>query len=130
MEQPIIHVSQVNEFYMADPNSITGLKFHKNFSPGGLYFCGILVPWTKFFRTEISQIGHVKQYVISALFITKLGQRRYEIINIPHDFCAYHVPMRVNVGVSPYSCCVEARTIHYLSDRLKTRVLPYYKAKN
>ena len=37
----------------ADPNSTTGLKFHKNFCLGDRYFCGILIPWTKFFRTEI-----------------------------------------------------------------------------
>ena len=46
-----------NEFYMMDPNFTTGLKFHKNISPGDHYFCGIVVPWTKFFRTKIPLTG-------------------------------------------------------------------------
>ena len=49
--------SRVDAFYMADPNSTTGLKFYKNFCPGGPLFHGILVPWTNFFRTKIPLTG-------------------------------------------------------------------------
>ena len=54
---------------MTDPNSTTEPNFHKNFSLGGHYFRGILIPWTKFFRTKIPPTDHYLHVAYIALAV-------------------------------------------------------------
>ena len=41
---------KVNEFHMVDPNSITGLNFHQNLSPGRPLFLWNIGPLDQFFQ--------------------------------------------------------------------------------